>query len=303
MVKMWALATILALIAVPAQVAAAVLPRQDPTPVATASATAEFAPLAAFAAAAYCQPSQILDLSCGATCDALGSFVPTAAGGDGDSVQFWFVGFDPALQSVVVAHQGTDPSELLPLLTDADFFLEEFDTTLFPGLSSSIKAHSGFLDAQSKTASEVLAAVQKTMASHSTTHVTLASHSLGAAISLLDAVFLQLHLPTSTSFTISNFGQPRIGNQEFADYVDAHLPGLTHMSNKKDPVPILPGRFLGFVHPSGELHIQKSGNIVACAGQDDTVSGCTISDVPNILESDLDNHDGPYLGVEMGDCS
>lgn len=56
------------------------------------------------------------------------SFLPTASGGDGSDVQFcaWqqschpsahlalvgFVGFHPALNSVLVVHQGTDPSEM-----------------------------------------------------------------------------------------------------------------------------------------------------------------------------------------------
>ena len=34
--------------------------------------------------------------------------------------------------------------------TDADIFLESLDTTLFPGVSSSIKAHSGFANEQAK---------------------------------------------------------------------------------------------------------------------------------------------------------
>ena len=60
---------------------------------------------------------------------------------------------------------------------------------------------------------------------------------------------------------------PRVGNQEFADFVDAHVLDLTHVNNKKDLVPIIPGRFLGFVHPKGEIHIQNSGDWVTCPGR------------------------------------
>lgn len=38
--------------------------------------------------------------------------MPVASGGDGDSTQFWYVGYDPILDEVVVAHQGTDTSKL-----------------------------------------------------------------------------------------------------------------------------------------------------------------------------------------------
>ena len=37
----------------------------------------------------------------------------------------------------------------LPLITDADFFLGNLDSSLFPGISSSVEVHSGFANAQS----------------------------------------------------------------------------------------------------------------------------------------------------------
>jgi hypothetical protein len=40
------------------------------------------------------------------------AFHPVASGGDGDSVQFWFVGVDTKLGTIIVSHQGTDPSEM-----------------------------------------------------------------------------------------------------------------------------------------------------------------------------------------------
>jgi hypothetical protein len=47
-----------------------------------------------------------------ATCNENPGFIPQASGGDGDSTQFWFVGYDPALEEVIVSHQGTNTSEL-----------------------------------------------------------------------------------------------------------------------------------------------------------------------------------------------
>lgn len=58
----------------------------------------------------------------------------------------------------------------------------------------------------------------------------------------------------------------QVGNQAFADYVDAHLH-VTHISNKKDIVPIVPGRFLGFHHPAGEVHITESNVWESCPGE------------------------------------
>ncbi|KZP12702.1 alpha/beta-hydrolase [Athelia psychrophila] len=265
----------------------------------SASQISAFTPYTWYASAAYCAASTTATWSCGASCSANSGFVPVASGGNGDSVQYWYVGYDPSLKTVIVAHQGTDPSEILPLLTDADILTENLDGTLFSGISSTIKVHSGFANAQANTATAVLAAVQTALTKGSTKSVTLTGHSLGAAIALLDSVYLPLHLPSTTTFKTIVYGLPRVGNQAFADYVDAHIT-LTHINNEEDIVPIVPGRGLGFVHPSGEVHIEDSGEWASCPGQDNPSTSCIVGDVPNIFDGDVSNHDGPYGGVTMG---
>lgn len=117
------------------------------------------------------------------------------------------------------------------------------------------------------SASDVLSAVEKTLSAHGTNSVTLVGHSLGAALALLDSVFLPLHLPSSVSFKTVVYGLPRVGNEAWANFVDANTAvHLTHINNEEDPVPILPGMFLGFHHPSGEVHIQDSGAWESCPG-------------------------------------
>lgn len=259
----------------------------------------QFTPYTYYASAGYCTNTQTLAWDCGTNCDANPGFKPVASGGNGDSVQYWFVGYDPTLDTVIVSHQGTDPSEILPLITDADFFLTNLDSTLFPGISSDIEVHNGFGDAQASTATDVLAAVESTMSTYGTTSVTLVGHSLGAAITLLDSVYLPLWLPAGTTFTTIGYGLPRVGNQAFANYVDANLY-LTHINNEEDPIPICPGMFLDFVHPAGEVHIEDSGEWAACPGQDNPSTQCIVGDVPEIWDGDESDHDGPYNGVEMG---
>ncbi|KAJ3743759.1 lipase class 3 family protein [Lentinula detonsa] len=272
--------------------------RQAISALSTAQITA-YRPYTFYASTGYCSPSTTINWSCGANCEANPSFVPVASGGDGGSVQFWFVGFDPTLNSVIVSHQGTDTSEILPIITDAEFELETLNAALFPGVSSSVEVHDGFGKAQADTATAVLAAVQQAMSAHSTTAVTTVGHSLGAAISLLDALYLSTQMP-SASVNFIGYGLPRVGNQAFANLIDSKLPNLSHINNKEDPVPILPGEFLGFVHPSGEKHIMDSNAWVACPGQDNDSNECSTGDVPTIFNGNTSDHDGPYDGVEMG---
>lgn len=125
------------------------------------------------------------------------------------------------------------------------------------------------------------------------------SLEIGAAISLLDAIYLPLHI-SGLTVTYIGYGLPRVGNQDFANYVDAQPISVTHINNKEDPIPILPGEFLGYVHPSGEVHIEDSGEWANCPGQDNPSTECSTGDVPSLAQGDLDDHDGPYDGIEMG---
>ncbi|KIM90201.1 hypothetical protein PILCRDRAFT_175031 [Piloderma croceum F 1598] len=281
------------------QAAPSLLSRQSITTLSNSQIDA-FTPYTWFASTGYCQASDTLTWSCGANCNANPGFIPQASGGNGDSTQFWFVGYAPSLGEVIVSHQGTDTSEILPLIEDADIVMSNLDPTLFPGISSSIEVHSGFKAAQANTATAVLAAVESAMAAHQATKVTMVGHSLGAAIALLDSVYLPLHLPSTTTFKTVGYGLPRVGNQEFANYVDGASGHLTHINNKEDVIPILPGEFLGFVHPSGEVHIEDSNAWDNCPGQDNPSDLCSTGDVPNIFEGNTSDHDGPYNGITMG---
>ncbi|KAF5379505.1 hypothetical protein D9615_006488 [Tricholomella constricta] len=265
----------------------------------TASQIAAYKPYSYYASAGYCKPANTRAWNCGANCNANSGFKPVASGGDGAIVQFWYVGYDPALKTVIVSYQGTDSSKILPVITNADFHLDSLKASLFPGVSSKIKTHNGFGDAQARSAKAVLAAVKTAMSTHSATKVTIVGHSLGGALALITSVYLPLHLPTTTTFKTITFGAPRVGNQAFVNYVNARLD-VSRVVNQDDIVPILPGRFLGFGHVNGEKHILDSNAWVDCPGQDNTNSQCTIGYVPNLWSGDPNDHSGPYDGTRMG---
>ncbi len=147
--------------------------------------------------------------------------------------------------------------------------------------------------------------MKQLLTQHGASSVAVTGHSLGAALALLDAVYLPLHLPAGTRVRMVGYGMPRVGNPAFADYVDAHAGALalTHVNSREDPIPIVPGRFLGFAHPAGEVHIQDTGAWVACPGRDNPSTLCTVGDVPDVLHGNILNHLGPYDDdVFMGVC-
>ena len=164
--------------------------------------------------------------------------------------------------------------------------------------------HEGFANEHAKTAQTILTAVLTLVSQHSASTVIVAGHSLGGALALLDLVYLPLHVPAGTRVSAYTYGLPRVGNAAFANYVDAMESGnLTHINNKEDPVPTLPDKSLGYVHPSGEVHIQDSGSWLACSGQDNPSTLCIVGDVSTVSQGNVSDHDGPYDdGIVMGTC-
>ncbi|KAG8713608.1 hypothetical protein FRC08_013044 [Ceratobasidium sp. 394] len=217
----------------------------------TSEQVAAYKPYAQFARAAYCPASRTATWTCGAPCTELAGFVPHKSGGDGIATPYWYVGYHPILHSIIIGNQGTDPSKFIPLLIDADFGLDELDATLFPGVPRSVKTHSGFQKAQKRSAFAKLDAVKKAMSKHGTSLVTLTGHSLGGAISLIDALFLSINLPDAQIKVVTH-GMPRVGNPDFAALVDSKIPDMARINNERDIVPITPGRSLGFSHTSGK---------------------------------------------------
>ncbi|KAF9465013.1 alpha/beta-hydrolase [Collybia nuda] len=270
------------------------------TPV-SAAELSSFSPYTQFARAAYCSTSKLAGWNCGEACRALPGFQPTLVGGDGNAIQIYFVGYWPTQNTVVVAHQGTDPTKLVSVLTDLNVLQDPLDTKLFPGVSASVRVHDGFRNAHALTAPRILAEVKNLMASKGTNRVTVIGHSLGGALAQLDALYFSLNLPAGTLIKAMTYGVPRVGNAAFASLLDSKIPDLKRINNRKDLVPIIPGRFLGYGHPQGEVHILSTGSAVACSGQDNSVdSQCQIKTVPTIFDGNIFDHLGPYEGVYIG---
>ncbi|GLB38530.1 putative alpha beta-hydrolase [Lyophyllum shimeji] len=258
-------------------------------------------PFTQFARAAYCEPKKIEGWNCGQACDALPGFEATLTGGDGDAEQFFFVGHWPQENTVVVAHQGTDPLKLQAVLTDLEVLRGPLDSALFPGIPDNVSVHTGFRDQHAIASKQILTEVQRLLATTGSSKVITVGHSLGGAVAMLSALSMRLQLPADVSVTSTTFGAPRVGDQEFANFFDSKIPDFRRVNNEKDLVPIIPGRFLGFVHPQGEIHLLSKGRAVACAGQDNANDAqCQIETVPNVLEGNILNHLGPYEGVFIG---
>ncbi|KAG6827214.1 hypothetical protein H0H93_015771, partial [Arthromyces matolae] len=131
----------------------------------------------------------------------------------------YFIAHDPSTQSIVVAHEGTDPFNLLSILNDVQIPLVGLNSSRFPNIDASVQVHDGFQKTFERTADDVLAGVQAGLAS--------------AAIAMMDSILLHQELDSSVQIATTVFGLPRGGNAAWADFLDAtvrtfHLHSKTH---------------------------------------------------------------------------
>lgn len=212
--------------------------------------------------------------------------------GDGRSTPLVYVAYSPS-RGVIVSHQGTNTSSFSSIINDADFALDPINSRL--SYLGNVEVHGGFQGTWLRTADSVLAQVKAAVAKYPSAPVLTVGHSLGAAISLFDALYLKKQLPGKTVRSIV-FGQPRTGNKAFANAVDANLPGFVHINNGRDPVPRLPPS-IDYQHASGEIWINpaNTNTAVTCPGQEN--ENCTRS--VNPFTYDVDDHTGTYFNVHI----
>ncbi|KAK0501860.1 alpha/beta-hydrolase [Armillaria luteobubalina] len=257
--------------------------------------TTAFSRPAYFSRAAYCSAAAVMAFSCGAPCDALVDSVKIlVTGGLGGLIPRFIIAHDNSTNSIVVAHQGTDPSSIISIANDVELLLTPIDTEVFPSAAQkNVLVHSGFLDTFLRTAPIVLSAVKHGISATGATSVVLTGHSLGATLATLDGLMLNDAL-TNVSIRTITFGSPRIGNQAFADFVDASFSNGSYlrMTNKADPVPHVPPVF--YVHAQGEVHLGEGG-AMACEGQENDSAGCADGVGLLAIATGINDHTGPYF--------
>lgn len=98
--------------------------------------------------------------------------------------------------------------------------------------------HKGFWNAAKTSYPTVKEAVDSLRAKYPDYGVLVGGHSLGAALSTLTAV--QLKNDGISNIEVFNYGSPRPGNKEFADYVTNGFMKLQRVVHYQDMVPHLP---------------------------------------------------------------
>jgi len=161
--------------------------------------------------------------------------------------------------AIVVAFRGS--SSVKDFIVDGEAWMSDLIWSVNDCIAS---VHHGFLSAFESVNVEVVKKVRDLLAQYPDAQIYITGHSLGGALAVLCALeFKRQKLPVAEVIT---FGQPRVGNQVFADIYDASegLKSITwRVVNQNDIVPRTPGVLLGYRHCGQELFLPPAGGAPA----------------------------------------
>lgn len=167
-----------------------------------------------------------------------------------------YIGTLPSSKSIYTVIRGS--SSTLNWLDDFEIRLVPYKT--FPECNCNV--HHGFYETTLEIRDQVIHTVQNLKLEFPDYKVIVTGHSLGAAISQ----FLGLELiHAGIDATVYNYGQPRLGDLNFAVFVDGILKQkLFRMTHYKDWVPHAPPRLLDYHHSCLEIYEDQYQNIRPC---------------------------------------
>jgi hypothetical protein len=245
-----------------------------------------------FSSAAYCDEESISNWTCHDCLAADPSFTAKLFT-DAKTTTQAYVGRTngETTENIVVAFRGSET-------------IENWVTNLnFPKVGAypkcdGCKVHEGFLEAWNSVREPIVAEVKRLLVEQPKAQVFVTGHSLGAALAALCAAELgasshSLGFPIEGVYT---YGQPRVGNQAFADFYDTGTHVSWRVTHWRDPVPHLPTQSLGFHHTSNEVFYSKDSKTFKVCDNSGEDANCSDK---FLLDTSIADH-LDYMG---GDCT
>jgi len=172
-----------------------------------------------------------------------------------------------------------------------------FNLVQYQGAPAGVYVHDGFYGAYQAVQNTIRSTVRTLLKQYPSYTVSVTGHSLGGALSIFCAMDLvsQRIIP-SNRISVINFGQPRVGNKNFADYFNSQNVFVARVTNQRDIVPHVPMRFLGYYHERTEYWFPSNvTTFVVCDGSGED---------PDCSDSEIDinpiDHE-TYLGFYAPD--
>lgn len=157
---------------------------------------------------------------------------------------------------LVLSFRGTEPSEMADVQTDLKKTLGRLALEGIPYDPS--RVHQGFASALDGVWRKILQAIDTAPERP----LLITGHSLGGALAVLAAYALRRSGKSSRIIAVMTFGQPRVGDAEFAQACDRMFgPTLLRVVNHRDVVTRLAPRSMGYRHAGRVLYIDVAGKL------------------------------------------
>jgi hypothetical protein len=201
-----------------------------------------------------------------------------------------YIGLLKSTRMMYVVFRGS--SSRLNWRADFEIIRRDYDT--YPECECSV--HTGFYKATENLKDETIYAVSNLKRETGYKTVIVTGHSLGAAVAQL----MGMELTAVDIYNeVYNYGQPRIGNNKYAEFVNKIMKSLYRFTHDRDMVPHIPPRDVGYLHSCREIFEDKMGKLKECSSAKCEDPEC--ADQYRLSQTNTDDH-SYYLGHFL-DCA
>jgi len=180
-------------------------------------------------------------------------------------------------ENIIVAFRGTI-LDIKNWLADLSIVQEDYPNC------DGCTVHQGFYNSYLNLKPKFFSYVQQ-LQSKTQKNIIVTGHSLGAALgSLCAADLFQANLPVS----LITFGQPRVGNSNFASWYAGLGYPIWRVTNERDIVPHVPFRFFQYEHFPREIWFQNNYvNFQKCSKSNGEDPNCSDDGFDDSIEDHL----------------
>lgn len=171
-----------------------------------------------------------------------------------------FIGYLPSYKTIYISLRGS--SSKLNWMNDFEVKLVPYTTYE----DCNCKVHNGFYRSALGIRNETIKLITILKKRFPFYQIILTGHSYGAStVQILGMELEKEGFPV----TIYNFGQPRIGNPNYANYANIIIPNYWRFTHSKDIVPHLPPQIgFNYLHSCREVYEDELGNLNICSDID-----------------------------------
>lgn len=197
-----------------------------------------------------------------------------------------YIGYSTEQSTIYIVYRGSE--SVSNWISDLDAILTDYP------LCSGCEVHKGFYDALKGANNDVISQVKALKQQFPDYTIMVTGHSLGAALATLTAA--EIKNSGLGPVRMFNFGSPRVGNTDFANWFGTYIPDHNRVTHHKDIVVHSP-MHERFTHINGEWYEPDNSvpvQLTGCSGNED--KDCSYQ----WHITSIDDHLW-YMGLKIGD--